>query len=176
MGTRNLTMVEIDGELKVAQYGQWDGYPEGQGVTIAKFIKSNLRTKRGRDKFAKRINALRWATQSEIESTWIASGAKAGESFVSRGVSDKHANDYPHFSRDTGAEILELINSSKIAALDDSSKFLNDTLFCEFAYKLVLDKQVVEVYAGTIKPVVTIPFKEFTVESMKALSERLQNG
>ena len=27
MGTRNLTCVFKDGEYKVAQYGQWDGYP-----------------------------------------------------------------------------------------------------------------------------------------------------
>lgn len=26
MGTRNLTVVYIDGKYKVAQYGQWDGY------------------------------------------------------------------------------------------------------------------------------------------------------
>lgn len=31
MGTRNLTAVYLDGQYKVAQYGQWDGYPEGQG-------------------------------------------------------------------------------------------------------------------------------------------------
>lgn len=28
MGTRHLTAVVIDGDYKVAQYGQWDGYPE----------------------------------------------------------------------------------------------------------------------------------------------------
>jgi len=28
MGTRNLTCVMKDGQYKVAQYGQWDGYPE----------------------------------------------------------------------------------------------------------------------------------------------------
>lgn len=38
MGTRNLTCVVLDGEYKVAQYGQWDGYPEGQGRTILEFL------------------------------------------------------------------------------------------------------------------------------------------
>ena len=28
MGTRNLTVVYLDGQYKVAQYGQWDGYPK----------------------------------------------------------------------------------------------------------------------------------------------------
>ena len=27
MGTRNLTAVYLDGEYKIAQYGQWDGLP-----------------------------------------------------------------------------------------------------------------------------------------------------
>src|SRR5574337_1233174 len=38
MGTRNLTAVMMNGEYKVAQYGQWDGYPEGQGKTILEFL------------------------------------------------------------------------------------------------------------------------------------------
>ena len=41
MGTRNLTLVkDKEGKTKVAQYGQWDGYPEGQGSTILNFIRS----------------------------------------------------------------------------------------------------------------------------------------
>ena len=40
MGTRNLTAVFMDGEYKVAQYGQWDGYPSGQGVDILNILKN----------------------------------------------------------------------------------------------------------------------------------------
>lgn len=39
MGTRNLTMVYSNGEYKVAQYGQWDGYPEGLGSQLLKYLK-----------------------------------------------------------------------------------------------------------------------------------------
>lgn len=31
MGTRNLTCVVLDGKYVVSSYGQWDGYPSGQG-------------------------------------------------------------------------------------------------------------------------------------------------
>ena len=39
MGTRHLTAVHVDGEYKIAQYGQWDGYPEGQGMTALTFAR-----------------------------------------------------------------------------------------------------------------------------------------
>ena len=38
MGTRNLTVVVKDGTHKIAQYGQWDGYPSGVGADILTFL------------------------------------------------------------------------------------------------------------------------------------------
>ena len=40
METRHLTLVYKNGAFKVAQYGQWDGYPSGQGLTALKFLRS----------------------------------------------------------------------------------------------------------------------------------------
>ncbi len=41
MGTRNLTMViNQEGEKKVAQYGQWDGYPSVVGLGVLNFLKN----------------------------------------------------------------------------------------------------------------------------------------
>jgi len=39
MGTRGLTSVIYKNETKIAQYGQWDHYPAGQGATVLKFLK-----------------------------------------------------------------------------------------------------------------------------------------
>lgn len=42
MGTRNLTMViNQEGEKKIAQYGQWDGYPSGVGAGVLGFLKND---------------------------------------------------------------------------------------------------------------------------------------
>ena len=38
MGTRHLIRVKKDGKLCVSQYGQWDGYPTGQGKDVLKFV------------------------------------------------------------------------------------------------------------------------------------------
>ena len=38
MGTRNITFVIRNGEKKVAQYCQWDGYPTGRGAEVLKFV------------------------------------------------------------------------------------------------------------------------------------------
>ena len=38
MGTRHMIGVVKDGIPRIAQYGQWDGYPSGQGVTANYYI------------------------------------------------------------------------------------------------------------------------------------------
>jgi len=38
MGTRHLVAVFKDGHYHVAQYGQWDGYPEGCGLMILRLL------------------------------------------------------------------------------------------------------------------------------------------
>ena len=38
MGTRHLICIFYRGEWVVAQYGQWDGYPEGQGFKLYRFL------------------------------------------------------------------------------------------------------------------------------------------
>lgn len=38
MGTRHLVCVFYQGKWWIAQYGQWDGYPEVQGVRIFRFL------------------------------------------------------------------------------------------------------------------------------------------
>ena len=39
MGTRNITSVILNGEQKVCQYCQWDGYPTWAGARILEFLK-----------------------------------------------------------------------------------------------------------------------------------------
>ena len=57
MGTRNLTMVvDKTGETKIAQYGQWDGYPFGQGLTVLHFLSD----KNSVDKLQEKLKLVRF--------------------------------------------------------------------------------------------------------------------
>ena len=46
MGTRSLIAVKSNEKYKIAQYSQWDGYPDGQGKTVLEFLRSIV--KKGR--------------------------------------------------------------------------------------------------------------------------------
>lgn len=53
MGTRHITAVKVDGEIKISQYGQWDGYFTGAGAQVQAFLKyADL------EDFANRVRAL----------------------------------------------------------------------------------------------------------------------
>jgi hypothetical protein len=38
MGTRHLILVYYKGQYRICQYGQWDGQPDGQGLTCLHFL------------------------------------------------------------------------------------------------------------------------------------------
>lgn len=169
MGTRGLTIVKLDGKVKVAQYGQWDHYPTGQGETISKFIREKLDLR----KFKAKVKALQFVTDQEVERLWNSCGAK-GE-FVTEDISKTFEKNYPQFHRNTGAGILELIQAGGVDKVVNSIDFLKDELFCEYAYELDLDKKVVKVYIGGKKLYKIYKFSEFAKPgAMQKLEQELQ--
>lgn len=149
MGTRNLTMVIRKQKPVVAQYGQWDGYPEGQGVTVLNFLRK-VSKNGGMEKFHKRLDEIRFATaedDAEMEKFFEKIGAKGG--WMNSDQAEKYHKKYPFLTRDNGAQILNMIMESKgPIVLQDSSDFASDSLFCEWAYVIDLDKMKLEVYTG----------------------------
>lgn len=128
MGTRNLTMVVKDSELRVSQYGQWDGYPIGQGKTVLKFLQRLIQNNEQKAF----IDAIDNVTHLPN---------KDGESYA--------IENYPHCSRDHGAEILNIILDNKgELELWMHWEFMYDSLFCEFAYLIDLDNNTLEFYTG----------------------------
>lgn len=171
MGTRHLTIVKQEGEIKVAQYGQWDGYPDGAGTDIVNFLHA-IRSPEMMERFNRRVKLCRWATEEDI--------ASINEAINMVEIDDAINQLYPEFSRDTAAKVLWLImngkkhylqddhqeawlestrfnldnayvaeeESKKTTLLNNSFDFANDRVFCEWAWVIDLDENKLECYCG----------------------------
>lgn len=169
MGTRNLTMVQVGGKIKVAQYGQWDGYPEGQGERVYEFITTadmnhfkwqidktyftvdgspmDIKVERAFNAFNKQYNKILKLKDYDNANEKAAANLPPKQRFL-----------YSLFTRDTGANILKLIYGAvgeKQIPLANNIDFAGDSLFCEWAYLLNLDTDTLEVYKGFNKEVLT---------------------
>jgi len=143
MGTRNLTCVVLNGEYRIAKYGQWDGYREGLGTAILEF----LRTEFNREQFITGLSKVCIAGEALIQKFWAEAGATSN--MVSMDVSEKFKRAHPELSRDpSGADILRLIQAGKCEWSKPEVNFAADSLFCEWAYVIDLDKNTFEIYEG----------------------------
>jgi hypothetical protein len=146
MGTRNLTIVIHEEKTKIAQYGQWDGYPEGNGVKVLNFLR-----KVKLDKFKEKLKNVRFRNEEDdkqIQAFMESIGSKDG--WMNMDQSNKYHAAYPYLSRNIGADILDLVYNSndEEIMLGDSTSFAGDSLSCEWAYVVDLDKNKLEVYGG----------------------------
>lgn len=149
MGTRNLTAVFCDGKYQIAQYGQWDGYPDGQGRTILDFLggEGNL------EKLKSALCRCRYLDPEGRDKEFLAEYEKNAPQW-----SDDPDNRTPEqkrwfscfMTRDLGAKILESVANAEDAeiVLRNSINFAADSLFCEFAYVIDLDQNTLEVFKG----------------------------
>jgi hypothetical protein len=141
MGTRHLIAVQLGGKYKVAQYGQWDGYPSGQGATVLEFLQQvNL------EEFKERVGKLKWVRKGMIEAAYKKLGIHGD--WMTMEESARFREAHPEWHRDTGAGILSLIMERDKLYLQNAIEFAGDGLFCEWCYVIDLDENTFEVYSG----------------------------
>ena len=138
MGTRNLTKVIKNNRVVVAQYGQWDGYPSGQGATVFFAIQKPGQME-GLDN-----NLYLTYEPSEDERMEMAKpfldGSMPGMMTYDSGKA--FGEKYPSLTRDTGANILNVIaEATEPVPLYLDIDFENDDLFCEGVYTVNLDNK-----------------------------------
>lgn len=168
MGTRHVVTVKSEGETKIAQYGQWDGYLTGQGQVIQEFLeKADLK------KFQQKLRHLKTLSDEEVKDYWVICGAEPGESLVSMEVASCFQNEHPGLSRDTGAEILQMVYEGKVTEVYLDEEFEKDTLFCEYAYKLDLDNKTISVIGAGIE---NMALKEFQKLDLQAEEDKLSEN
>lgn len=148
MGTRHLTCVFLNNAMKVAQYGQWDGYLSGQGQTVVDFL---LKLKRNKGKllgtFVEKLLNIVHLTNEEVTARWKECGAD-NSGWVNMDVADKFKAKYPQLSRDCGAEVLDYILTSELPQVKLDLDFAGDSLFCEWCYVVNLDDKTLEIFKG----------------------------
>lgn len=134
MGTRGLTkVIDRNGITKVAQYGQWDHYPEGQGVSILGILTADLYAV---EELELALDKCYFATQQEQSVIYDI----YNEAFPDTQHLKKFSAMLPSLSRDTGGQILNVVRwSAGKVPLHDESEFENDDLFCEGVY--IIDYQ-----------------------------------
>lgn len=138
MGTRNLTIVQYNGAYKIAQYGQWDGYPECGGIEALTFARK-LKDQIFRKRFENNLDKCRFFTDEEI---------KTIDKKIEEGGFNWQA-EYPQLHRDVGRDILDMVyNADGGMVLENSINFASDSLFCEWAWLIDLDKNTFECYEG----------------------------
>jgi hypothetical protein len=150
MGTRNLTMV-IDkaGETKVAQYGQWDGYPSCLGANLLSFLKD----KETFDLFLANLSKVRFLDHEGRDKEFLEEYDKNAPEW-----SNNPDNRTPeqkewfskYMSRNLSHEVLiNIANSTdEDIAIKNYEDFAADSLMNEWTYVIDLSKNTFEVYGG----------------------------
>lgn len=145
MGTRNLVAVQVDGEYRTAQYGQWDGYLSGAGQRVLDFVRDPKRVEVLREK----ARAARWLTDEARAAMNGECGIPPGTEWLTGEQSSARKRLYPQLSRDLGAEVLNVVaNAEPGIVLENNIDFAQDSLFCEYAYVVDLDAMRLEVFTG----------------------------
>jgi hypothetical protein len=127
MGTRNLTVVkDKTGTTRVAQYGQWDGYPQYSGIQALEFLRDEANQEMLRNK----LTLVEFIDEQEADSIYEGFDHDSNDP-------TKYLNAYPGLHRDTGIGILKVVaNSMNTIKSIDNSEFAKDTLFCEGIYEV----------------------------------------
>jgi hypothetical protein len=102
MGTRHLTVVIHQKRIKTAQYGQWDGYPDGQGRRIVTFLK-----KANIERFKLQLQKVQFLNDEDEKNVRDYIMRIGSQNGMLNGRQNRlYKARYPTLHRDTGAKII----------------------------------------------------------------------
>jgi hypothetical protein len=138
MGTRG-TIGFIVGEKEKLAYNHFDSYPEGLGLKTLAFLRE----------FPGLIGELRrQAMRLEVVSDAVPPSAeqiKELKEFSDLNVGNQTEDDWYCLLRHTQGDWQATLDAG---FMEDGGRFPEDSLFCEWAYVINLDDEVLEVYRG----------------------------
>lgn len=177
MGTRSLIAVFHNGEYKVAQYAQWDGYPSGQGVGVLSFLSKQENIRLLKEKLSKCRFLEFEGRDKKFAEDYNKNSPKYMSDPDNRTAEQKHWF-YSYKTRDLGCDILKNIANSNDdeILLINSIDFADDSVFCEWCYVIDLDKNSFEVFEGfnkdqlkKQKDFILVNFKEINLMNVTIL-------
>ncbi|KAM3513912.1 hypothetical protein MY11210_002449 [Beauveria gryllotalpidicola] len=174
MGTRHLIVVVFNGRWYLAQYGQWDGYPEVVGMRLVRLLCSPGLVP---DLRAGLPHTYVPADDAEMQRLWHDANDACQildhEPIFDRVTGEVRRSEFgqwladplarytpelldmlPSLHRDTSAAVLVLAARATAARplpVCLEPEFANDGFSCEWAYVVDLDAEVLEVYEGATR-------------------------
>ena len=133
MGTRHRqAVITKEGKMKIQQYGQWDGYPDGQGRDILNYLRNgNL------EKYQENLEKIPLINKKQVDE-------------VNKDKDWKE--NYPYLSRDCGSKIHQMIEDGEVKFVQHTSlKECNK--WCEGFYTIDFKKGifVTQYYDNVVK-------------------------
>jgi len=136
MGTRGLMGVRVDGVDKLT-YNHWDSYPSALGEDILEYLKTV-----DIDEEAEKARSLRLVQEDDRPTTVDIEKYKQ---YCNLKVGEKSAKTWYCLLRELQGKLHQTMLAG---VMIDSHEFINDSLFCEWAYVVNFDERVLEVYKG----------------------------
>lgn len=140
MGTRGLMAFAHDGKLK-AMYNHWDSYPSALGTAMLNWIVAQ------NGDFTVAIEQFDRLEAIDEDVPPTEDQKLALLRYLNLNVASRSSDDWYSLLRETQGNPTEALKAGYFV---DSSAFGGDSLFCEWAYVVDLDRKVLEVYKGFV--------------------------
>jgi hypothetical protein len=141
MGTRHVILIRNEkGDLKLAQYGQWDGDPAGQGAIVLDFLKKVRITPVRKAHFLKQLDKLYFLSEKDVMDFHNCLN-RMKDSREAAAIRAQH----PEMSRDTSAGIHQFLGEFD----------------CEWAYEINFKTNEFIVYRASRRP-----FKTYSLDKL----------
>ncbi len=149
MGTRGAVIIIQDGKAK-GHYNHYDSYPEELGSQVIDELVKIDKSK-GWDVFKKNCQKVKLVDESKKPSATVIKKYVA-KGFFNDKVSVGSVEDWYCLLRELqGAQYIPQIFNGVVEHMCNGTNFVYDSLFCEYAYVIDLDKMVLEFYTGFTK-------------------------
>ena len=161
MSTRGMIGLRVNGKF-LGTYNHSDSYPDGLGADLTDFVRNLAKNGQTQTFKANAAKVKMVNSQSKpSEKVYAYYHGLTGGSML--GAERERKEFYSLLRGYQGVAGLDAILSGQLKHITKDPEFIKDSLFCEYAYILDLDREVLEYYEGFTK-VKPSPDYEFGTE------------